>query len=358
MTARLTVCVGGGGVGKTTCSAALAMHLARSGKRTLVVTVDPARRLADALGVELGHATSPITVDPTAEDRLFAKMPDPRVGMADLLLALFDDPAQRERVRNNPAFRELSDSLAGVHEMITVGLVQSEIDSGLFDEVVLDTAPSRNALAFLDYPARLLGLLEAKALAWLAALADGAPKSGGLLAWGKAKVEGAMGRIVGLDALRNLSALFGEMLTVREHWAASVRRSQELLASPENRYLVIGVPTGGSLADVRFLVAELERRAIAISGIVLNRAATAAGEEMLEARLSVVSAEESELLRATLAALAEEHAARVRATTKAEATIRSFAPASAPIHRLPLLPPGSPQAMVLALADAWGTIST
>lgn len=344
MTARLTICVGGGGVGKTTCSAALALHLARSGQRTLVVTVDPARRLADALGVEVGHDTRPITIDPQTEDRLHAKMPDPRAGMGDLLLSLFDYAAQRDRVRANPAFRELADSLAGVHELLTVGLIQSEVDSGLYDHVVLDTAPSRNALAFLDYPARLLGLLEAKALAWLAALGGTARSGGGLLAWGKAKVEGLMGRIVGLSALRDLSALFGEMLTVRERWAATTRRSQELLADPANRYVVIGVPTGGSIADMHFLAAELARRSIAPSALVLNRAATRLVPEL--ALPPSLDPADAEALRSALDALEAEHAARTRATEEALRALPSAI-------TLPLLPPGSPRAMVLALAEVW-----
>lgn len=349
--ARLTVCVGGGGVGKTTCSAALALHLARSGKRTLVVTVDPARRLADALGIAIGHETMPVTIDPTTGDRLHAKMPDPRVGMTDLLLNLFTDPAQRDRVRANPAFDELSDSLAGVHEMLTVGLVQGEVDSGRFDEVVLDTAPSRNALTFVDYPARLLGLLDAKALVWLSALGGSATPARGLLAWGRAKVEGIIGRVLGNHALKNLSALFGEMLSVREKWAADVRRSQEILADPRNRYFVFGVPTGGSIADVRFLAKELKQRQIVPEALVLNRAASGT-DEAQRALADGLSADSP--LRIALEALAVEHAARVRATENAEEALRSFA--AAPILHLPLLPPGPPRSMVLAIAEGWSKL--
>ncbi|HQB46917.1 MAG TPA: ArsA-related P-loop ATPase, partial [Polyangiaceae bacterium] len=176
MGTRLSVCVGGGGVGKTTTSAALALSLAQRKRKTLVITVDPARRLADALGTEVGRHAQPVTLD-RAGGMLFARMPDSRMSLDDFVLWLFEDPVQRQRVMNNPAYRELGDSLAGVHELITIGLLQTEIDSGHWDEVVLDTAPSRHALAFLTYPSRLLGLLEAKALAWLAALASTADPS-------------------------------------------------------------------------------------------------------------------------------------------------------------------------------------
>ncbi len=383
---RLTVCVGGGGVGKTTTSAALALHLARSGKRTLVITVDPARRLADALGVEIGQATQEVkdpTIAASSGGRLYAKMPDPRQGMGELLLGLFQDPAQRERVKANPAYRELSDSLAGVHELLTVGLVQSEMDSGNFDEVVLDTAPSRNALAFLSYPGRFLGLLEARALTWLSSLAGGSPppsaapgesresvpppsgRGGGLFAWGRAKVEGLFGRIVGLDALRNLSALFGEMAAVRARWAQSVRRSQEILDDPANRYLVVGAPSGGSLADVRFLVDALAKRSLAPTAVVLNRAETGPGEgetgvaRILDTRADVtakIEASDVSVLRATLDSLAEEHRARGVAADEAVRFLKTTAPRGTPVLRLPFVGPGSPREIVLALADAWAEV--
>jgi anion-transporting ArsA/GET3 family ATPase len=372
---RLTVCVGGGGVGKTTTSAALALHLARSGKRTLVITVDPARRLADALGVELGQETRPVTVAEGTEGRLFAKMPDPRIGMGDLLLGLFDDPAQRQRVMSNPAYRELSNSLAGVHELLTVGLVQSEMDSGRFDEVVLDTAPSRNALSFLGYPGRFLGLLEARALTWLSSLAasnapgDSVPppsgpasRAGGIFAWGRAKVEGLFGRIVGLEALRNLSALFGEMASVRARWAQSVRRSQEIFDDPGNRFLVVGAPAGGSLADVRFLVEALAKRSLTPTAIVLNRAETGPSEEetavarLLETRPDLterLGARQGDLLRTTLDSLGADHRARAAAADEAVRFLARYAPRGTPVLRLPFVGPGSPRDVVLKLADAW-----
>ena len=273
--ARLTVCVGGGGVGKTTTSAALAVHLARKGARTLVITVDPARRLADALGVEIGQATKQAPIDPRTEGRLYAKMPDPRSSIEDFMTWLFVEEAQRTRVMNNPAYKELANSLAGVHELLTIGLLQHEVDSGAFDEIVLDTAPSRHALAFLTYPSRLLELLEAKALTWLAAAAEASredvPRSG-LFAWGRAKVEGLFGRLVGVSALRNLSSLFAELVSVRSRWAELARKTDDMLGGTDTRYLLVGAPTGGAIEDVSYLLRSLERRKLRPEAVILNRA--------------------------------------------------------------------------------------
>ena len=363
--ARLTICVGGGGVGKTTTSAALALHLARGGARTLVITVDPARRLADALGVEIGQATRPAPIDPRPGVKLFAKMPDPRSSLDDFMVWLFLDETQRKRVVQNPAYRELADSLAGVHELLTIGLLQHEIDSGSFDEIVLDTAPSRHALAFLTYPSRLLELLEAKALGWLAAAAestrDDAPRSG-IFAWGRSKVEGLFGRLVGVSALRNLSSLFAELASVRGRWAELARKTDSMLGAESTRYLVVGAPTGGAIEDVTFLLRSLERRRLRAHAVVLNRAERAPPPcergvlGMLVGGQSGLGAAEIAVLRETLTSLAAEHATRQAAADLAERTLTPRLPRGTPIVRLPFVGPAQPSEIVLALADAWDDV--
>ena len=364
---RLTVSVGGGGVGKTTTSAALALAMARAGRRTLVITVDPARRLADALGAEVGQRAVPVDFGTESKGMLFARMPDPRASLDDFVEWLFEEPARREHVRNNPAYRELGDSLAGVHELVTIGLLQHEVDSGLYDEVVLDTAPSRHALAFLTYPSRLLGLLEAKALSWLAALAktaeltpiEHAPRTG-LLEWGRSKVEALMGRIVGLEGLRNLSALFGDMVAVRERWATLARRTHDMLSDSSTRYFIVGAPTGGALADVSFLVTNLQRHHLRPGAIVLNRAEEdpPASEQLLldalrEGRASELDERRTIALVRCLEGMREEHAVRSAAARHAIEHLEKVAPLNTRIVRLPFVHRNEPRAIVAALADAW-----
>ena len=365
MGTRLSVCVGGGGVGKTTTSAALALSLARRQRRTLVITVDPARRLADALGTDVGRHAQPVKLA-GAGGFLYARMPDSRMSLDDFVLWLFEDPVQRKRVMGNPAYQELGDSLAGVHELITIGLLQTEIDSGHWDEVVLDTAPSRHALAFLTYPTRLLGLLEAKALSWLAALsatadpsqAEAKPKSG-LFEWGRSKAEAIMGKIVGLEGLRNLSALFADMVSVRERWAGLARRTDHLLRNPSTRYLIIGAPTGGAMADAAFLVENLGRNGLRASAIVLNRAESE--PPLCEQRVlqSIVGGipdvpeQHTEALRRTLETMQEEHRMRGDAAHRAIQGLQEIAPLGTQVIRLPFIHRSEPSAIVLALADAW-----
>ena len=364
---RLTVAVGGGGVGKTTTSAALALSMARAHRRTLVITVDPARRLADALGAKVGQNAVPVSFGEGSDGFFFARMPDPRVSLDDFVQWLFEDPVRREHLMANPAYRELGDSLAGVHELVTLGLLQHEVDSGSYDEIVLDTAPSRHALAFLTYPGRLLGLLEARALAWLAALAHVADASGveqqprtGLLEWGRSKVEALIGKIVGLEGLRNLSSLFGDMVAVRERWADLTRRTNALLRAPSTRYFVIGAPTGGAMADVGYLVTNLTRHQLRPSAVVLNRAEREppACERVLLDALTNGSAPPIEeplrqALRATLQTMQQEHSLRSEAARKAVDRLQALAPAGTDIVRLPFVHRNEPRAIVEALAEAW-----
>ncbi len=363
---RLTVSVGGGGVGKTTTSAALAVAMAKKHKRALVITVDPARRLADALGAEVGQVARPVSICPQSDGYLFGRMPDPRASLDDFVQWLFEDPVRRAHVVANPAYRELGDSLAGVHELVTIGLLQHEIDSGAYDEVVLDTAPSRHALAFLTYPGRLLGLLEARALSWLAALAHAAePESlgphphTGLLEWGRSKVEALVGKIVGLEGLRNLSALFGDMVAVRERWSTLARRTNAMLRDPSTRYFVVGAPTGGALADVEYLISNLTRHQLRTSAIVLNRAETEppASERVLLEALDNgglgIPSREHDALQKLLITMRTEHETRGEAASLACGRLQAIAPAGTQVARLPFVHRNDPRAIVLGLADAW-----
>ena len=366
---RLSICIGGGGVGKTTTSAALALSFARRNRRTLVITVDPARRLADALGTEIGWRSQCVPIE-SANGLLFAQMPDTRMSIDDFVTWMFQDPVRRKRVMENPAYRELGDSLAGVHELITIGLLQTEVDGGCWDEIVLDTAPSRHALAFLTYPSRLLGLLEAKALTWLAAMAatsdpsisQSRPKSG-LFEWGRSKAESLMGKIVGLDGLRSLSELFGDMVSVRERWAGLAHRTEALFRNPSTRYLIIVAPTGGALADARYLASNLRRIDLRPSSIVLNRAECSAPPCESRIRLAIesgfdfvgrgVPSDHIGALLQTLKTMEIEHQARSDAARSALHTLESLCPSNVRITRLPFVYRSEPAAIVRAISDAW-----
>lgn len=350
MSAALTVVVGGGGVGKTTTSAAIALAHARRGRRTLVVTVDPARRLADALGVQLGIEACPVRV---GDAQLWARMPDSR-GSVDLFATwLFDDPAARARVFQNPMYAELSNSLAGVHELISVAFIDHELTSGRFDEVVLDTAPSRHALEFLDYPARLARMLEARTLEWMVGLAklagaslEDRPDARGLLAWGRQRVGHLVSSLLGAEAVRDVAALFGEFLLVREKWLALVRDVERRIGDPSTRYVVVTGCSGSSLDDAGYLVEALRARSRQATAILLNRAVTTAPEWVGVA--AARGADEG--LGEAIAAYREEFAARVEQTARALVRLRGMVTARTPVGVLPALKTSDPRVILERLA--------
>jgi anion-transporting ArsA/GET3 family ATPase len=355
--AGLTVVVGGGGVGKTTTSAALGVALGRAGRRTLVVTVDPARRLADALGVQVGTQSCRVEIDGV---ELWARMPDARHSVDVFADWLFQDPAARERVKQNSMYRELSNALAGVHELISVAFVDHELESGLYDEIVLDTAPSRHALEFLDYPARLARMLEAKTLAWVAGLArlagatlEGRPDDRGLIAWGKKRVGQMVSNLVGVHAIRDVAALFSEFVLVRERWLSLVERVEWRIAAPTTRYMIVSGPSGSSLDDAEYLGNELGRRRLRPSAWILNRAQ----EEAPEWLATVVARRDREaVLGPAIDAYAVEFEARRAQTRAARARLEGLNRGGASLAMLPALRTADPREILIVLAKALETL--
>lgn len=349
--AALTVVLGGGGVGKTTTAAALGLAHARGGRRVLVVTVDPARRLADALGVEIGIEACRVEVGGTP---LYARMPDSRRSVDRFAEWLFEDPEALRRVQENGMYRELGNSLAGVHEVISIAFVDHELGSGLYDEVVLDTAPSRHALEFLDYPARLGRMLEARTLEWVAGLArlagvalDERPGERGLLSWGKKRVGNLVSHLVGAQAIRDIGALFTEFVPVRGRWLSLVKSVERRMHSADTRYVIVSGPSGSSLDDAEYLVGQLRARSLAPSEILLNRAV-----DEIPPWLTALHDDPDPVLAPALRAYRTEFSARALQTRIARERLADLPSTRLPVRGLPALRTADPRAILEALATA------
>jgi anion-transporting ArsA/GET3 family ATPase len=314
--------------------------------------VDPARRLADALGVEVGTETSRVTVGDTSMD---ARMPDSRRSVesfADWLFA--DQPRIGAKVRKNPLYRELADALVGMHEMASVTIVEQELQTGRYDEVILDTAPTRHALEFLDCPARLAEMLEARTVRWVAAMATRAdpaladsPPSRGVVAWGKRRVQALLGSVAGDQAIRDVSALFEDLLAVRGRWLELLRSVERRFAAEATRHWVVCTPTTAAIDDAQHLLRELERRGRVVHRVLLNRSVRA-----VPSWLTDLDARGDSRLRAIQQAMLEEYRARARQTRAAR---RRLGP-DVPLAGLPAWPSSDPRAILVGLADALGEI--
>ena len=350
----IIVCAGGGGVGKTTTSSALSLAFAREGLRTLVVTVDPARRLATALGVDVDTKAHPIYRDPETEDRLWALMPEPAQATRSFVEDLFrDEPAALARLLDNKLYQVIEDKLAGMHELAAVALLLQTLRDHELDLVVIDTAPSRHALDFMRYPQRLAKLLEGRAIVWLSKLAernDGTKRKSRLriLSWGRARVEDVMGRVLGVQLIRDLAALFSELSIVRERFADLANNAIELLLGEATRYLLVSATTGAARADVSFLIRSLHGQGRKAHAILLNRAQV---HEPYWAETLKVNPNTTPAMHTALERLDNER----RFRTKAANYTRDYFSAQHPsvlLLPLPYVEADNPTAIVRTLADA------
>jgi anion-transporting ArsA/GET3 family ATPase len=272
------VCAGGGGVGKTTTAAAIGLALARQGNKTLVVTVDPARRLAQAMGVEVDEDVHPAHIEPRVEGKLFALMPEPRRSTPTFAKILFDGrPGDLERVMKNPVYTTMADSAASMHEIVSLILVAKAIEDGGWDALVIDTAPSRNALDFVTYPGRLAVLFEGRAVAWLGTLSQRVSsgekiEGGGLLAGAEKRIEALFARILNARFLRDLTQLFADLALVKDRFARFARLAESLMLGSHTNYVLVAAPSGSAQADLVYLFRRLGRLEQTPTALLLNRA--------------------------------------------------------------------------------------
>jgi anion-transporting ArsA/GET3 family ATPase len=277
MSPRVFVCFGTGGVGKTTMSAALGTALARRGVRTLVVTCDPARRLAEAFGVE----ASP---EPVAVDRrglLWCYMPEAADSARRSVELLFgDDPGRLAALQQNPVLAALVDGLAGVHELGALAQLVERCDA--YDAVVVDTAPTRHALELLRLPMRIATLVDSRALRWLAAVSrrrlasldtrDPSTSWSRLLEWGEARLIAELEASLGGASVAACMQLVAAGMAARPTLSRIARRAASLLTSMDATYVLVAAPRDGVEHDVEFFFEGLTELAHRPAWLLLNRA--------------------------------------------------------------------------------------
>jgi anion-transporting ArsA/GET3 family ATPase len=275
---RVLVCVGAGGVGKTTSAAALALGLAARGQRVAVVTIDPARRLASALGLQ-ELPSEPQRVDTAALEghglaprgELWAMMLDAKRTFDELIARLAPDEHAREEILANPVYRELSTAIAGSHELSAIAKLYELHEEHDFDVIVLDTPPSRNALDFLEAPGRLLGFLEGRALQVFL-------RPGGLTARvfgrGTALVFAIFARVTGVDMLAELSRFFRALSGVIEGFGERTRSVQRLLRAPHTSFVIVTSPEPEPAREAEFLLEQLNAAGMPVGELIVNRVNT------------------------------------------------------------------------------------
>jgi anion-transporting ArsA/GET3 family ATPase len=303
--ARVVVCVGAGGVGKTTISGALALGIARGGARVAVITIDPARRLADALGVG-ALSNEPQRVDAVGLELhgdLWAMMLDAKQTFDDLICHLAPDATTCQSILADPIYEQLSTAIGGAQEYTAMAKLYDLVSRGGFDVVVLDTAPSRNAMDFLEAPERLLAFLEGRAARALLVPGGAFARAGGA---GTAVALQMLRRLLGVDLFGDLAVFLREMSGLLSGFVDRSRAVRRILADPHTRCVVVTAPTGAAIRETGFLLGRLRQSQLALAGIVVNRVQPVdpAGADPVE-----VSARLGPLLGAALARrVADRHA--------------------------------------------------
>jgi anion-transporting ArsA/GET3 family ATPase len=276
---RVVVCVGCGGVGKTTVAAAIALEAARQGRRALVLTIDPARRLADALGVEaLGNQPEPLprevlgALGVPAQGALSALMLDMKRTFDDLVERFAESPEARDRVLANPIYRHVSDALAGSIEYSAMEKVYELSRSEEFDTLVVDTPPSQHALDFLDAPGRLLEFLDSRLVQiWIHPAMAAGRLGFRWFQWGTRRALALIERITGIGFLEDVS----EFLLAFEHMSEGFRerahRVRALLLGPETAFVLVAGPESESVKQAQRFLERLQEGDVRVAGVVANR---------------------------------------------------------------------------------------
>jgi anion-transporting ArsA/GET3 family ATPase len=262
------VCAGSGGVGKTTTAAAIAMGMAERGLKVAVVTIDPARRLADSLGLEeLGN--EPRLVEGLDLDgELWALMLDSKRTFDDLIERLAPDRATVDEILSNRIYQQLSSAVAGSQEFTAIAKLYELDQEGDFDLLVLDTPPSRNALDFLDAPSRLTGFFQGRAIKMFLRPAG---IGGRIIGRGTGVVFGIMERLTGVDLLHDLSVFFRALGGMIDGFTERARRVGLLLEDPGTTFLIVAAPRHDPVEEAIFFHRKLRDADMPFGGLVVNR---------------------------------------------------------------------------------------
>ena len=291
--AEVVVCCGSGGVGKTTCAAVLGLEGARRGRRVVVVTIDPARRLADALGLPGGLSGEPQLIDLGADDgpgagagdgdgddsaiegELWAMMLDTAATFDGLVERYAADEAQVERILSNPFYRNMAGALSGTQEYMAAEKLHELHGDDRFDLVIVDTPPSRSALDFLEAPGVLARFLDHRLFKLLML-----PTRTGLRALGTAAqpVLRAIGRVVGSDVLADTVAFFQAFAGMESGFRERANEVVELIRAPETAFVIVASPRHDTIEEAVWFGEQLVEQGVDVAAAIVNRTHPEFGE--------------------------------------------------------------------------------
>ena len=273
---RVCICAGSGGVGKTTTSAAIACGMAARGMKVAVLTIDPAKRLADSLGLpELGNVEQQVDPAHIAEagidlggGELWAMQLDAKATFDDVVAKHAPDAETRDRILENRIYKQISNALAGSQEYMAMEKLFELHAEDRYDLLVLDTPPSRNALDFLEAPKRLTQFIEGRSLQVFLK-----PTGFGMKVFGRGSAMGlsVLKRITGVDLLQDIAEFFQAFSGMVGGFRERARRVNELLADRQTSFLVVCGPQGEPISEAVYFHRKLVEAKLPFGGMIVNK---------------------------------------------------------------------------------------
>jgi len=268
---NMLICCGSGGVGKTTVAAALALAGARAGLRSCVVTIDPARRLADALGLEtlpnVAHRV-PADTGSSPGGELWALMLDPKTTFDELVSRYSESSEQAERILENRLYRNISGALSGTQEYMAAEKLFELAEEGKFDLLVVDTPPSRNALDFLEAPARLTKFLDNKLFRLVVGPSRGYLRAVSMAAQAFVRT---VAKVVGAEVVDDAVAFFQAFEGMEEGFRERADKVDEMLSGPNTAFVLVASARKDTVAEAMYFSDRLRDMGKAPRALVANR---------------------------------------------------------------------------------------
>ncbi|MFE7563161.1 ArsA family ATPase [Kitasatospora sp. NPDC057500] len=329
---RIIVCCGSGGVGKTTTAAAIGLRAAERGRKVVVLTIDPARRLAQSMGLTELDNTPRIVKGVSGDGELQAMMLDMKRTFDEVVLA-HAEPERARAIMENPFYQSLSAGFAGTQEYMAMEKLGQLRAAEEWDLIVVDTPPSRSALDFLDAPNRLGSFLDGKVIRILTAPAKvGGRSAMKFLNAGMGLLTGTLGKIFGAQLLTDVQTFVSAMDSMFGGFRERADRTYQLLQAPGTAFLVVAAPERDALREAAYFVDRLAADRMPLAGLVLNRVhgtgapqltaeRALAAAEALEENGSEHTSPEAELLAAGLLRL---HAERMQVMVRERRTRDRF----------------------------------
>ncbi|MDX3111848.1 ArsA family ATPase [Streptomyces scabiei] len=290
---RIVVCCGSGGVGKTTTAAALGLRAAERGRKVVVLTIDPARRLAQSMGIDSLDNTPRRVKGVEGDGELHAMMLDMKRTFDEIVEA-HADPDRAAAILGNPFYQSLSAGFAGTQEYMAMEKLGQLRARDEWDLIVVDTPPSRSALDFLDAPKRLGSFLDGKLIRVLLAPAKVGGRAGmKFLNVGMSMMTGALGKLLGGQLLKDVQTFVAAMDSMFGGFRTRADATYKLLQAPGTAFLVVAAPERDALREAAYFVQRLAAEDMPLAGLVLNRV-HGSGAAQLSAERALAAAENLE----------------------------------------------------------------